>query len=241
MSKTLVTDLPHYKNVLNDDPDVDFTVSIWKDSAGENICAMCNDPSCGEPRPAHAEVPTIFYGDDFNSECYCDHHYAWLTGEGGDSTLHLLKDKVDYEEIVRQAEEAFWAVIASRFPSIKSGDVDPGMAMVLPEAMQEAVESWVSMNGPNEETFFEAARTMEIKTEADAKRFIHMAIAAGIGFNPDDGFEGLVTYATGDRLFTPEEAQILDDQLAEARGLLKDPCEVANDFDGVGSDSPSAS
>lgn len=46
------------------------------------------------------------------------------------------------------AEEAFWAAVAEKFPEAKHGDLDPGEAMALQQAMESAIDAWIDSNVP---------------------------------------------------------------------------------------------
>lgn len=46
----------------------------------------------------------------------------------------------------RKAEDAFWAAVAGEFPEATSGDLDPGAAVSLTQAMERAVRAWVDYN-----------------------------------------------------------------------------------------------
>jgi hypothetical protein len=46
----------------------------------------------------------------------------------------------------RKAEEAFWEAVAKEFPEATSGDLDPGAAVNLTQAMERAVRTWVDYN-----------------------------------------------------------------------------------------------
>jgi len=47
---------------------------------------------------------------------------------------------------VDEAEQAFWAVIASNFPEIKTGDLDPLTAFKLAQTMSDTVKIWLDTN-----------------------------------------------------------------------------------------------
>lgn len=49
-------------------------------------------------------------------------------------------------EAVSEALDAFWAVIAQRFPEASTGDLDPGNVVSLEDAATNAVSTWVSFN-----------------------------------------------------------------------------------------------
>lgn len=50
------------------------------------------------------------------------------------------------EQATQAAEQAFWQVIAERFPLVKTGDFPPDAAIKLSEAMKAAVSTWLSIN-----------------------------------------------------------------------------------------------
>jgi hypothetical protein len=47
---------------------------------------------------------------------------------------------------VRDAEDAFWAVVAEQFPEAESGDLAPDAALSLTRAMEKAVRAWIDAN-----------------------------------------------------------------------------------------------
>ena len=51
--------------------------------------------------------------------------------------------------ITRDAEQAFWKVIAEAYPEITTGDLDPVEAFALMLAMERAVNAWVYENAPS--------------------------------------------------------------------------------------------
>ena len=54
------------------------------------------------------------------------------------------KDRI--EKAVKNAEFAFWAVIAEEFPEIRKGDVTPWEAMLFDGELQDAVRRWYNDN-----------------------------------------------------------------------------------------------
>jgi hypothetical protein len=61
----------------------------------------------------------------------------------------------DMDERVSKATEvaldAFWRVVASRFPEVSTGDLDPMTSMRVEHAMRSAVDVWVWCNRPTKE------------------------------------------------------------------------------------------
>jgi hypothetical protein len=65
---------------------------------------------------------------------------------GGRGTMH--------ERINRATEvglESFWRAVASRFPEIRTGDLDPIMVMHSEAEMLEAVQQWVELNSETQQ------------------------------------------------------------------------------------------
>jgi hypothetical protein len=56
--------------------------------------------------------------------------------------------KAKRERIVEEAQEAFWAVIAKKYPKAESGDFMPDASMDFDSACEKAVEHWLAMNLP---------------------------------------------------------------------------------------------
>ena len=49
-------------------------------------------------------------------------------------------------DMIQEAQDAFWEVIADRHPEITTGDLDPASAMAFSEACRDVAENWVSAN-----------------------------------------------------------------------------------------------
>lgn len=49
-------------------------------------------------------------------------------------------------EAVKAAEDAFWVVIANRFPECKSGDLSPLTTLAFGKSCSGTVREWVSLN-----------------------------------------------------------------------------------------------
>ncbi|WGS54457.1 hypothetical protein LFL96_25935 [Paraburkholderia sp. D15] len=56
--------------------------------------------------------------------------------------------RVEIESAVEEAKEAFWAVIASKFPEVKSGDFPPDAAHQFDHHCELAVLIWLRLNHP---------------------------------------------------------------------------------------------
>lgn len=56
----------------------------------------------------------------------------------------VLYDRL--ESAVEAGEEAFWEVVAERFPEATAGDLESGTSAHLSTAMEEAVKEWVGLN-----------------------------------------------------------------------------------------------
>lgn len=52
----------------------------------------------------------------------------------------------EIEEVREEAEEAFWQVVATKFPSSPTGDYPPEADMSFKARCQEAIELWVDIN-----------------------------------------------------------------------------------------------
>jgi hypothetical protein len=50
-------------------------------------------------------------------------------------------------QFLAQAQEAFWAVIAAKYPKIKTGDLFPDESLKFDDACAEAVKTWIMRNG----------------------------------------------------------------------------------------------
>ena len=54
----------------------------------------------------------------------------------------------DKKDVLQEAQDAFWAVIAKRHPEIKTGDLTPMDAFAFDTACESVVNSWVYTNTP---------------------------------------------------------------------------------------------
>lgn len=50
------------------------------------------------------------------------------------------------EQHVRAAQDAFWAVIAERFPEVSTGDLPPDVDAAFDDACHRVVWSWLGSN-----------------------------------------------------------------------------------------------
>lgn len=57
-----------------------------------------------------------------------------------------MDDNVATEPHVRAAQEAFWAIIAKRFPEVSTGDLPPGASVAFDDACHQVVWSWLGSN-----------------------------------------------------------------------------------------------
>lgn len=53
-----------------------------------------------------------------------------------------------FEDIIEEADDAFWAVIAASYPEIKSGDFSPEATLEFQQAQIKAVRTWLDLNKP---------------------------------------------------------------------------------------------
>jgi len=52
------------------------------------------------------------------------------------------------QDIIEEAQEAFWFVIAASHPHIKTGDFSPADYIDFNRACERAVECWIASNQP---------------------------------------------------------------------------------------------
>ena len=57
-----------------------------------------------------------------------------------------MRNRHDIEVIVREAEAVFWNKVAEQCPEIKTGDLDPMVAINLILHMEDTVASWIKLN-----------------------------------------------------------------------------------------------
>jgi len=79
-----------------------------------------------------------------NAALYVEKHFR--PAKDGRGTMHQRIRKA-----TELGLESFWGVVASRFPEIKTGDLDPIMVVHSEAAMREAVQQWVQLNSDSKE------------------------------------------------------------------------------------------
>ena len=57
-------------------------------------------------------------------------------------------DKAELQSLIDQAFDAFWGVIAKRFPEATTGDLSPWATIRLDDAAHVAVSEWIHNNVP---------------------------------------------------------------------------------------------
>lgn len=55
---------------------------------------------------------------------------------------------IPLERLSEEAQDAFWEVIAKRYPEAKTGDLSPLRTLAFDEAAKGAIEEWVRSNVP---------------------------------------------------------------------------------------------
>lgn len=55
---------------------------------------------------------------------------------------------IDTEQLTQEALDAFWEVIARRYPAATTGDLSPHISSRLTQAAKSAINEWVSANVP---------------------------------------------------------------------------------------------
>lgn len=60
-----------------------------------------------------------------------------------------MKKKI-LESLAEEALDAFWDVVARRYPEAMTGDVSPLTTFQLSQAAERAIEEWVDNNVPTE-------------------------------------------------------------------------------------------
>lgn len=51
-------------------------------------------------------------------------------------------------EALKAAQEAFWGVVAARFPEVKTGDFPPDATFRFEDASRAAIDTWLAFNHP---------------------------------------------------------------------------------------------
>lgn len=95
----------------------------------------------------------------FDAEAWAEHHKVLEVRVGNAAAA---------------AENAFWSAAGARFPEIKTGDMDPGLAMSLERLMKRAVADWAECSGP-EGLPWAAGTTAPVILEPTAEQAAHAA------------------------------------------------------------------
>lgn len=137
---TFIGRLP-FRSVKADKPDRNLDISVW--SCDENVCEHRLEGRCDV-------VAGIYYGSVEDPVAkFCPRHFYAI--HGGTGAAYRLVDserlsRSDVERLVREADDAFWQVIARRFPQAKHGDLSPERTMSLAIAAEQAVNEWIRNN-----------------------------------------------------------------------------------------------
>lgn len=77
----------------------------------------------------------------------------------------MIPGEEKVQEVVREAQEAFWAAVVKHFPECKTGDSEPLEALRFSMACEKAIKQWLTWNHP------------EIYVDIDEvlRRFPHLA------------------------------------------------------------------
>jgi hypothetical protein len=62
------------------------------------------------------------------------------------SSAYQDGDTIHMQETIRNAQDAFWEVVAKAYPTAKSGDLSPGMSLTFDRAATDAVTEWIDNN-----------------------------------------------------------------------------------------------
>jgi hypothetical protein len=54
------------------------------------------------------------------------------------------------EQLIHEALDAFWEVVAKRFPEATTGDLCPLTALAFDQAAEAAVTQWIGKNVPSQ-------------------------------------------------------------------------------------------
>lgn len=65
-----------------------------------------------------------------------------------------------------------------------------------------------------------------IKSQSEAESFIFELVQMGLSFHPEDDAHTIIKTTAGDHLFTPEEADLINQRREELFMYLDDPCET---------------
>jgi hypothetical protein len=137
---TFIGRLP-FRSVKVDEPDCNLDVSVW--SCDENICEHRPEGRCDT-------VAGVYYGSAEDPVTkFCPRHFYDMH-DGTDAAYRLVDterlSKGDVGRLVRESDDAFWHVIARRFPHAKHGDLSPERTVALNRAQEEAVNEWIRNN-----------------------------------------------------------------------------------------------
>jgi hypothetical protein len=108
------------------------------------------------------------------------------------------------DEVLEDAQEAFWDVIATAFPEVEAGDYPPDATLHFEQECRSAVNLWLGWNHPNSVAAFREAEsaiavmTGDVPTdEAAARRWLDAALAYhGVEFEGPEDDEDRVSLMT---------------------------------------------
>ena len=102
--------------------------------------------------------------------------------------------QIHTSQIIEDALDAFWQVVADRFPAAESGDLSPWQTIMLECAAQDAVQQWIEYNLPPGTAVTAPLRAMNLPIRADIG--IRQALEAVLDhYYPDEA----VHYESTDR------------------------------------------
>lgn len=61
-------------------------------------------------------------------------------------TKCIADDQKRLQEVAIDATEAFWRVVAEKYPEIKSGDVSPAAVFEFDDFVERAIKKWLVEN-----------------------------------------------------------------------------------------------
>jgi hypothetical protein len=68
--------------------------------------------------------------------------------------------------------------------------------------------------------------TTPITSQSDAESFIFDLVQQGLSFHPEDDANDIIRSSTGQRLFSPKDAECVNQRREELFQYLDDPCSV---------------
>ena len=101
---------------------------------------------CSTTEEDFLETYCLRHERKFGEKFRCDPHQMSALGFKGKEKRNMQTEHM--RTVTDEALEAFWQVVARRYPQAESGDLSPLATVRLQEAAQVAIDEWIQSNVP---------------------------------------------------------------------------------------------